>query len=156
MKTNIGISKNHLQEVSEKLNVLLADETVLYIKTRGYHWNVEGIEFAALHEFYEEQYTELEKIIDAVAERVRKIGHYSVASMAEYVKMSNLVEQEMTSDPKKQLANLLDDHETISRELREMIPAVEDTYDDVGTADFLTGLLQDHEEMAWMIRAHLK
>src|SRR5699024_6094071 len=126
------------------------------IKTRGYHWNVEGIEFAAMHIFYEEQYKELEKIIDAVAERVRKIGHYSVARMEEYIKMTNLVEHEMTSDPKKQLNNLLEDHETISRELREMIPHVEEKYKDVGTADFLTGLLQDHEEMAWMIRAHLK
>src|SRR5699024_5750421 len=143
MKTNIGISKDHLQEVSEKLNVLLADETALYIKTRGYHWNVEGIEFAAMHIFYEEQYKELEKIIDAVAERVRKIGHYSVARMEEYIKMTNLVEHEMTSDPKKQLNNLLEDHETISRELREMIPHVEEKYKDVGTADFLTGLLQD-------------
>lgn len=156
MKTNIGITKDHLQEVSEKLNVLLADETVLYIKTRGYHWNIEGSEFAALHAFYEEQYKALEVIIDAVAERVRKIGHYSVASMKEYTKMTNLTEPEMTSDMKKQLTNLLEDHETISRELRELIPPVEDKYKDVGTADFLTGLLQDHEEMAWMIRAHLK
>lgn len=155
MKINIGISKEHLQKASEKLNVLLADETVLYIKTRGYHWNVEGSEFAMLHQFFENQYKELENIIDAVAERVRKLGHYSVAKMDEYIKMTNLVEQEMTSEPKKQLTQLLEDHETIIKELRKLIPVMEDDYEDAGTADFLTGLMEQHEEMAWMLRAHL-
>ncbi|MBY5957652.1 DNA starvation/stationary phase protection protein [Membranicola marinus] len=155
MKANIGISKDHLQEVAEKLNMLLADEFVLYTKTRNYHWNVESMNFSELHEFYEEQYNELAKVIDALAERVRQIGHYSLGRLEDYLKNTNLVEQETTSNPKTQLQNLLDDHETIIREIRELIPDFEDKYNDMGSADYLTGLLQEHEEMAWMIRSHL-
>lgn len=155
MKANIGISKDHLQEVAEKLNMLLADEFVLYTKTRNYHWNVESMNFSELHEFYEEQYNELAKVIDALAERVRQIGHYSLGRLEDYLKNTNLVEQETTSNPKTQLQNLLDDHETIIREIRALIPDFEDKYNDMGSADYLTGLLQEHEEMAWMIRSHL-
>lgn len=155
MKTNIGISKDHKQEVAEKLNMLLADEFVLYTKTRNYHWNVESMNFSELHEFYEGQYTELAEVIDALAERVRKIGHYSLGRLEDYLKITNLLEQETTSHPEKQLQNLLDDHETIIREVRGLIPDFEDKYKDMGSADYLTGLLQEHEEMAWMIRAHL-
>lgn len=155
MNTNIGISKEHMQEVAEKLNMLLSDEFVLYTKTRNYHWNVESMNFSEMHEFYEAQYDILAEVIDALAERVRKIGHYSLGRLADYLKMTNLIEQETTSDPKKQLNNLLADHETIIRELRELIPDFEDKYKDTGSADYLTGLLQEHEEMAWMIRAHL-
>src|SRR5690606_1624956 len=155
MKTNIGISQDHKQEAAEKLNTLLADEFVLYTKTRNYHWNVESMNFTEMHEFYEEQYTELAEVIDALAERVRKIGHFSLGRLEDYLKITNLVEQQTTSDPKKQLAHLLDDHESIIRLLRENIPQFEETYKDTGSADYLTGLLQQHEEMAWMIRSHL-
>ena len=155
MKTNIGITKDHQKEVADKLNTLLADEFVLYAKTRNYHWNVESMNFTELHEFYEEQYDTLAEVIDAIAERVRKIGHYSLGRLEDYLKITNLKEQETTSDPKKQLNNLLEDHETIIRELRKLIPDLEDEYKDTGSADYLTGLLQEHEEMAWMIRSHL-
>ena len=155
MKANIGISKDHIQEVAENLNMLLADEFLLYTKTRNYHWNVEGMNFTGLHEFYEEQYTVLADVIDEIAERVRKIGHYSLGRLEDYLKITNLVEQQTTSHPEKQLKQLLDDHETIIRELRELIPAFDEKYKDTGSADYLTGLLQQHEEMAWMIRSHL-
>ncbi|MEP2281121.1 ferritin-like domain-containing protein, partial [Maribacter sp.] len=50
---------------------------------------------------------------------------------------------------------LLADHDAIIVEMRKIIPTIEEDYEDVGTADFLTGLLQEHEEMAWMLRASL-
>ncbi|WP_236980549.1 Dps family protein [Membranihabitans maritimus] len=155
MKTNIGISDEHLKEASLLLNTLLADEFVLYTKTRNYHWNVEGMHFSDLHEFYEGQYNELAEVIDELAERVRKIGHYSLGRLSDFLKITNLIEQETTSKPKEQLTNLLEDHETIIRELRHMIPQFEDKFKDTGSGDYLTGLLTRHEEMAWMIRAHL-
>ncbi|SRR5690606_3146590 len=155
MKTNIGISQDHKQEAAEKLNTLLADEFVLYTKTRNYHWNVESMNFTELHDFYEGQYSQLAEVIDAIAERVRKIGHYSLGRLEDYLKITNLVEQQSTSDASEQLKNLLDDHETIIRILRDNIPDFEDKYKDTGSADYLTGLLQLHEEMAWMIRSYL-
>ena len=54
------------------------------------------------------------------------------------------------------LENLLADHETIIKGLRSDIDKCDDDLEDTGTADFLTGLMEDHEKLAWMIRAHLE
>ena len=49
MKVNIGISDKNRQAVATELNKLLADEHVLYNKTRNYHWSVEGPSFMEFH-----------------------------------------------------------------------------------------------------------
>ena len=53
----------------------------MYIKTRNAHWNVEGADFLTKHRFFEEQYGELQDMIDDVAERIRTLGHYAEATM---------------------------------------------------------------------------
>ena len=53
---NIGISDANRKGVNQILNALLADEYVLYTKTRNYHWNVTGMQFNDLHKFFESQY----------------------------------------------------------------------------------------------------
>jgi len=155
MKANIGISEENSKAVALILNQLLADEQVLFAKTRNYHWNIESPSFMELHKFYEGQYTELAEAIDEIAERVRKIGHYAEGRLKDYLKLTNLEEGEYTNDQQTQLKNLLDDHETVIRGLRNNIPKA-DELKDLGTADFLTGLLKDHERWAWMIRAYLR
>ena len=67
MEAKIGIEQGHLQEVATTLNKILADEFLLYIKSRNAHWNVEGNDFYAKHKFFENQYEELDKIIDDIA-----------------------------------------------------------------------------------------
>ena len=54
------------------------------------------------------------------------------------------------------VANLVTDHETVIRNLRQDLRACDEEYDDMGTSDFLTGLMEIHEEMAWMLRAFLQ
>ncbi|GAA3945585.1 DNA starvation/stationary phase protection protein [Chitinophaga oryziterrae] len=156
MKANIGISEANSKAVALILNQLISDEQVLFAKTRNYHWNIESPSFMELHKFYEAQYTELAETIDEIAERVRKIGHYAEGRLKDYLKLANLEEGEYTNDQKTQLKNLLDDHETIIRGIRGHISKVEDDHNDIGTADFLTGVLKQHEQWAWMIRAYLK
>ena len=156
MKANIGIPDNHLQAVAEKLQVLLADEQVLYTKTRNYHWNVEGDNFSEMHLFYEKQYDELAEIIDEVAERIRMIGHYSTGRLVDFLKLTQLTEPEYTNDQPEQIKNLVADHETIIRSLRNLITEFADKHKDLGTSDFVTGLLRQHEKMAWMLRSYLK
>jgi starvation-inducible DNA-binding protein len=55
MKANIGIIDKNREAIASVLNVLLADEHVLYIKTRNYHWNYEGDNFMEMHKFFEGQ-----------------------------------------------------------------------------------------------------
>ena len=155
MKANLGIPENHLQAVSEELNKLLADEVVLYFKTRNYHWNIEGPSFFELHNFYEQQYRELDNIMDEIAERVRTIGHYTEARLEDYLKLTNLLESAYTNLQSEQLKNLLAAHETIINNLRRLITLFSDRHKDLGSSDFVTQLLGKQEKMAWMVRAYL-
>ena len=155
MKLDIGIPKQHLEAVALELNKVLADEYILYTKTRNYHWNVEGDNFMEMHKFYENQYEELDEIVDEVAERVRSLGHYSDGRLKDFIKVSQLDEPAYTSKQNEQLTNLLNDHETVIRNLRKLITLFADEHKDLGTSDYVTGLMEKHEKMAWFIRAYL-
>lgn len=154
MKTNIGIRPEQLAESATVLNRMLADEHVLYIKTRNAHWNVEGPDFYTQHKFFEEHYTALQELIDEIAERVRYLGHYALASMAEYLEVTHLSEAfQSKNDGPGYMKALLLDHEAIIMHCRENIDHLAE---DQGTSDFITGVMEKHEKMAWMLRAHLR
>lgn len=156
-EANIGISTSNKQAVADELNKLLADEFLLYTKTRKFHWNVEGAQFHDLHLFFEKQYTQLATIMDEVAERIRKIGHYAIGSMKHFLQEASLLENEDAgTSSAAMLQQLLDDHETIIRKLRSDIDRFQEKYKDAGSADFITGLIEQHETMAWMLRATAK
>ena|SRR2546421_4145828 len=156
MKANIGIPEKHLQAVAVELNKLLADEFVLYTKTRNFHWNIEGPHFMEMHKFYEKQYEELAEMIDQVAERIRMLGHFSEGRMKDFLELTRLVEEEYTNEQEQQLQYLLDDHETIIRAIRQQALKFADENKDPGSSDFVTGIMEQHEKMAWMIRSYLK
>ena len=157
METNIGIKDKHLEQVSAKLAIMLADEVILNFKNRNAHWNVEGKDFYAMHQFFEDQYDKIAEIIDDLAERMRALGHYSPATLKEFLQLTRLTEKKMEgNDSKTFIAALLADHESIIIHLREHISFFNDDCKDTGTADFCTSLLETHEKMAWMLRAHLK
>jgi len=133
---------------------LLADEFVLYTKARNYHWNVIGPQFHDLHKLFEEQYEALSDMVDEVAERIRTLGGVAPGTLEEFRKAARLREEPGAVPPALQMVrNLASDHEAIVRQLRQDIPVVQDQHNDVGTADFLTGLMEKHEKYAWMLRA---
>lgn len=157
MKTNIGITEENRAAVSGQLARLLADEFVLFTKTRNAHWNIVGADFHSMHIFFEEQYQQIEELLDSVAERIRKIGHYAPATLAQFSKLTHLTElMEGKNDSTDFIKELLEDHETIIEFLRGNISTFADNFNDAGTSDFITGLMEIHEEMAWMLRAHFR
>ena len=154
MKVNIGISEKNRQAVAALLNNLLADEHVLYNKTRNYHWSVEGPSFMEFHKLYESQYNQLASMIDEIAERIRTIGHFAEGRLKELLKIATLDEPAAPTKQVDQIANLVSDHETIIQRLRKEIDEVDEKYKDAGTADFITGIMKQHEKMAWMLRSY--
>jgi starvation-inducible DNA-binding protein len=157
MKTQIGIKPENSVKVADSLNKLLSDEHVLYIKTRDAHWNVEGPDFASVHKFFESQYIQLDEIIDQVAERIRAIDHYAEGTMTDFLKLTQLSEESReNNDSLSYIKDLLSDHEAVIIELRENINRFAKEWHDNGSSDFITGLMETHEKMAWMLRAHLK
>ncbi|MBA3663064.1 MAG: DNA starvation/stationary phase protection protein [Bacteroidetes bacterium] len=156
MKPNIGISKKQLQDVTLLLSVILANEVVLYTKTRKFHWNVGGESFMELHKLFEGQYKELEESIDEVAERISKLGSKAIGTMQEFGKLSAIKEHPGKYPTSKEMIHeLLTDHETIIMWLRGSVADCSNKHNDVGTSDFLTGLMMEHETIAWTLRRYL-
>jgi starvation-inducible DNA-binding protein len=156
MKLEIGISEKNLQKNRTILTVVLANEMLLYVKTRKAHWNVSGSDFMELHKLFEQQYKQIESSIDEVAERIGKLGGNAIGTLKEFEKNATLKESPDTYPESKTLiTELLNDHEDIIKLLRTDISDIAEKTKDAGTADFLTKLLEVHETQAWVLRRYL-
>ena len=152
---NIGLPKEPRHGVIEILNNTLCDEYILFTKTRNYHWNVVGPDFGERHKFFQEQYEAIDEIIDEVAERVRQLNGMSLGTLSEFIQHGRIKENPGEHpDDRIMISNLLTDHEQIIRKLRTDADKCDDEYHDMGTNDFLIGIMEKHEKMAWMLRAH--
>jgi len=156
IKPEIGILEIDLKDSISLLYRILADEMVLYVKTRKFHWNVSAQSFMELHKLFQSQYTELEETIDQIAERINKLGGNTIGTMNEFVKITRLKESPGVY-PKQldMMEELLKDHETLIIELRKDVEEINLNNKDIGTIDFMTGLLQQHETTAWILRRYL-
>lgn len=156
-KINIGLTEEQRQGVINLLNQDLADAYVLLVKTKKFHWDVVGPQFRSLHQIWEEHYLALTETIDSVAERVRALGGYPVGTLEGFLKIATLKEEAGTIPTATgMVARLVDDHEQIIRNLRQHIDQSSENFHDEGTADFLTGLMEGHEQMAWMLRSFIE
>lgn len=156
MKPNIGISEAHLAEISQVLSHILADEFVLYTKTRNAHWNIVGPDFHSMHLMFESQYDELAEVVDKVAERIRTLGHYAPTTLKQFLQLTHLTEQTREqNDSTGFIKELLRDHESIVIYIRTQIDRLAEMLRDAGTSDYLTGLTEYHEKIAWMLRSAL-
>ncbi len=94
--------------------------------------------------------------IDEIAERIRALGFKVSSSLSEFQKNSQIKEHPGAyPNANTMVSNLLNDHESVIQTIREKIP-VGDKYNDIGTEDFLTALLEKHEKTAWMLRSILE
>jgi starvation-inducible DNA-binding protein len=153
---DIGLDAKVRAASVKALSGILADQHVLYLKTRNFHWNLTGHRFHTLHAFFEAQYDALAQAIDKTAERIRMLGAASPGSMKEFLALASLKEcSGALIGGDEAIAALRDDHEAAVRVLRKAVDATDEA-GDAGTADFLTELLQNHEEAAWMLRSFLE
>ena len=155
MKPNIGIPEKKLKAITDLLSVVLANQVTLYTKTRKFHWNVGGESFMELHKLFENQYKQLEESIDETAERISKLGGKTVGTMVEFGKLTSLKESPgKYPSSREMIKELLADHETVIIQLRKSVDECDEQLKDAGTADFLTGLMEQHETIAWTLRRY--
>ncbi len=152
---NSGISEKNRDQVADGLAGVLADTYTLYLKTHNFHWNVTGPMFGSLHLLFETQYQELALAVDTLAERIRALGDFVPATFKQFQAMSDIKETTDIPRATDMIAQLLDGHEIVTRNAREVIEKAE-KLDDQATADLLTARLEAHEKAAWMLRSHLE
>jgi len=156
LETIIRVSETRLDDITEMLTLLLSAEMSLYVKTRKFHWNVADENFVVLNSLFDVQYKQLEKSIDNLAERISNFGGKSLGIMQEFAKRSSI--REVPGKyifPKDLINELVKNHERIIIRLLKNIDDCMDLYKDIDTADFLTGLLQEHETIKWTLKKYI-
>jgi starvation-inducible DNA-binding protein len=155
VKLDIGIPAEQRATIAESLGRVLADSTVLYAKTHGFHWNVTGPMFNTLHVMFMEQYTELWTALDEIAERIRALGYPAPFGAKIYSSLSSIEESDGVPPAMQMVSELVAGHEAVARTIRSVF-TVADEANDQPTADLLTQRLQIHEKTAWMLRSLLE
>jgi len=138
------------KDIAGGLSKLLADSYAVYLKTHGYHWNVRGMSFAALHTLFMAQYTEIWTAIDEIAERIRALGELAPQGYGAFGKLSAITDGDPSGDAEAMLKELIGDHQALIATAK----AAREGVDDV-TAAVIDARVQAHEKHAWMLRASL-
>jgi starvation-inducible DNA-binding protein len=143
-------------EMTERLNQLLADSMTLRDLYKKSHWQVTGPTFYQLHLLFDKHYGEQVEIVDTIAERIQMLGGVSLA-MAHDVAETTQVERPPRGreEVPVQLSRLLDAHQVIIREVRELAER-SDKLGDLGTNDMVVSdVLRTNEMQVWFVSEHL-
>lgn len=156
MKPISEIPNQNKEVVVAFLNILLANEYVLYTKTRNSHWNLDGPNYFELHVFLENQYIALDEMIDEIVEQIRSLGHFAMGSMKDFLSVAQMSEDNRNySNSAHILENLLSDHETIIKSIQKGIFMISNELKDQETVVFVSGIMEQHQKMARLIKVFL-
>lgn len=155
MKTNrIGLDAAKAKVLGDKLNKLLANLQLLYINTRGFHWNIKGDNFFELHLKFEEVYTDLQLKIDEVAERILTLGHVPDHSYTAYLKNARIEEVKNLSNGKEALKSVMDGLGILIELEREILQLSAEANDE-GTNALMSDYIRQQEKLVWMYCSYL-
>jgi starvation-inducible DNA-binding protein len=153
LNTPTDLSNAAIAQISETLNLLLADTFALYVKSKNFHWHVTGPHFRDYHLLLDEQATQIEEGADILAERVRKIGGMTIRSIGQIAKLQRVKDNdEEIVLPGDMLAELMADNKALLMNMRES-HNVADDYKDVATASLLENLIDEAERRCWFLFA---
>lgn len=139
----------------EALKHILADTYVLLFNVQHVHWNTVGAGFLSIHQFLDEQYAELAKVIDVLAERIRELDEKAPASLTAMLALSRLKEiPEDCYDVNQGIEFLVKQHQEVSTLLTEHLAILTDG-EDHATIDLLTQRISIHDKFSWLLKANL-
>lgn len=141
-------------EVSKLLKEVLADQFLIYTKSRNYHWNVVGSNFYGLHKAFEDLYNELAEDIDAIAERMRILGSKAPGTLKEFLKLSSIKEEEGKYPASTVMVkNIVNDLEYLTNKMNAAAKKFQDKYEDEITAGMFYSLIEKYEKTTWMLKS---
>ncbi|MGO3183581.1 MAG: Dps family protein [Aequorivita sp.] len=145
----IGLDTKKSKVNADKLNKLLANYSVFYQNTRGFHWNIKGDKFFELHVKFEELYNDLKVKIDEVAERILTLGYSPEHTYSKYNDVSLINESKKVSEGLEAVSNILDSYSVIISMQREILDMASDANDE-GTVALMSDYIQQQEKEVWM------
>ena len=146
-----SLSPDGVGEISSNLAHLLADVFALYVKTKGFHWHMNGVHFRDYHLLLDEQAEQIFAMTDDIAERARKIGGATLRSIGDIGRNQRLQDSDETFiTPKEMLSDLCRDN----RQLTEFLRAAHEVCDihkDVATASLIENWIDQSERRTWFL-----
>jgi starvation-inducible DNA-binding protein len=141
--------------LSDNLKTLLATQTAYFLKALGFHWNVEGPDFAQLHEFFGDIYEDAYSAIDPTAEYIRALNEYAPASLERYQELTLIQGQIKIPRARLMIEELLADSQTLVDLLNTCFAdATQENKQDI--ANFMAERLSQQNKYAWQLRSFLK
>ena len=150
----IGLDSVKSKELADLLNDLLANYSVFYQNTRGYHWNIRGDKFFELHVKFEELYNDLFVKIDEVAERILTLGHVPQHKFTDYQAVSRVPESNEVSNGNKAIEEILSAFQILLAKQRHVL-RLSGEIDDEGTNAQMSDYIREQEKTVWMYSAYL-
>jgi starvation-inducible DNA-binding protein len=155
MSNQIGLNADYAKKMNDKLNGYLSNVQISYMNVRGFHWNIVGKQFYQLHEKFEEVYNGLNDMADEIAERILMLGGTPVHAFSKYIQMATLKEKENVGSADATVKELINDTLVLLNNERELVKLAADNGDE-GTVSLISGYIEQHEKMLWMLNATLK
>lgn len=150
----IGLKEADCKNISEKLNILLANYSIFYQNTRGSHWNIKGDQFFTLHPKFEELYNSLVLKIDEIAERILTLGATPAHNYSDYLKVATIKESKEVTDGTKSVENILSSFKVVIDLQRELLD-ITDKAGDEGTNSQMSDYITEQEKEVWMYNSYL-
>lgn len=143
-------------EMTEQLNLLLADTMTLRDLYKKSHWQVSGATFYQLHLLFDKHYEEQVETVDAIAERIQLLGGVSLAMAADVAETTRIERPPRgREEVPVQISRLLDAHQIVVRHCRTLARLAAELGDD-GTNDLVVSdVLRANELQAWFLSEHL-
>lgn len=150
----IGLDSKKAKKLAVHLNELLANYQILYMNTRGFHWNIQGEKFFELHVKFEELYTDLQLKIDEIAERILTLGHTPDHGYKQYLERTSIQPEINVSSGKEAVQSLLNAFQLIIAKQRAIMTKAGDMNDE-GTSSLMSDYIREQEKLTWMYAAFL-
>ena len=144
-----------MEQLIEQLKVILGTNFALYLKSHGFHWNIEGANFPQYHDFLNGFYTEVWNQNDDIAEHIRQLDAYAPGSLERMLELADLEESQNIPMALAMMTELKRDNDRFIIHLRAGIVAAEQA-DEPAVGNFLQDLLGAHQKKAWMLRSIIK
>lgn len=144
------------EKIASALNVLVADAFALYVKTKNYHWHLNGPHFRDYHLMFDEQASQIFETIDVIAERARKLGMSTITSIKNISSLKTIkCDDELPLSEQVMLERLLHDNLLFIENIRKA-HQVCDEAGDMASTSVLEVYLDEAERRAWFLQASLK
>jgi starvation-inducible DNA-binding protein len=151
LATPTDLGSDATRDLSGALNRLLADVFSLYLKTKNFHWHVSGPHFRDYHLLLDDHATEIFAMVDAIAERTRKIGGNSLRSIGHIARLTKVLDNDAEFvQPLDMLGELQDDNKNLAGYMRE-VHELCDKYNDIATASLIENWIDETEQRTWFL-----